>query len=167
MIPTLTTERLILRAPQASDFEAHVAFVLHENSRWIGGPGTRDTAWRGFCASIGHWALRGYGMWLVALKSDNSPVGRVGFIYQEGWDEPELGWQMYPDFEGKGMAYEAAQTARAYGPTFGIPSPISYIHTDNTRSRNLAERLGATVERQRLFYGEPTLVYRHPTTGAA
>lgn len=167
MIPTLTTERLILRAPMMGDFDALADFLAHDNSRWIGGPHNRDAAWRGFCGALGHWHLRGYGMWLVALKSDNTPVGRVGFINQMGWDEPELGWHVFPDFEGKGLAYEAALAARAHGPQFGIPAPISYVNADNKRSCALAERLGATVERTRAFYGEPTLVYRHPTTGAA
>ncbi len=163
MIPTLVTDRLILRGPVESDFEAHAAFFTHENSRWIGGPAPdRFTAWKGFLAQIGHWALRGYGLWVIAQKDTNMPIGRVGFMFSEGWDEPELGWHIYPDWEGKGLAYEAALAARTYGPNFGLNGVISYINPENTRSLALANRLGATIEDERMFLGKPALVHRHP-----
>ena len=46
-IPTLTTERLILRGPKASDAEALIAFFSDaERAEGFGGSLKRDEAWR-------------------------------------------------------------------------------------------------------------------------
>jgi len=165
-IPVIETERLILRAPRESDFPAHAALMASDRSRFIGGPQEPAFAWRGFSASLGHWALRGYGMWLVADKTDDTPLGRVGFINAYGWDEPELGWHVYPAAEGKGVAHEAALAARAYGAAqFGLDGVISYIDRANARSQALAARLGAEVERDGMVMGHPCQVWRHPKQG--
>ena len=43
-IPTLYTERLTLRAPRLSDFEAYAEFRGSERARILGGPFTRAQA---------------------------------------------------------------------------------------------------------------------------
>lgn len=166
-VPELETQRLILRGPLEQDFEAHAEFMRSDRAAFVGGPQDRYAAWRGFCSSIGHWVLRGYGMWLVADKTDGTPLGRVGFINHEGWDEPELGWQVYTRAEGKGIAFEAASAARAYGAAhLGLNGVISYIDPENTRSAGLVQRLGATYESNRQFFGKPCQIWRHPKQGA-
>ena len=165
MIPTITTERLILRAPMESDFPAMRDFYASAQSEPIGGPLEPRDAWRRFMGALGHWALRGYGFWTVALKGTNTPIGNVGILNSLGWDEPELGWHLYGAHTGQNYAFEAATAARAYAPTFGLDGLISYIMHDNTRSRHLAERLGAVVEREGEVVGLPCLVYRHPKVG--
>ena len=65
-------------------------------------------------------------------------------IFNDGWDEPELGWHIYDGFEGKGYAYQATIAARRYSARhFGLDRVISYIDPENTRSVALAERLDA------------------------
>lgn len=43
-IPTIETERLILRAPEGRDFEAYFKFLSPARTAGIGGPRTRDQA---------------------------------------------------------------------------------------------------------------------------
>lgn len=172
-IPVLETDRLILRAPEPQDFAAVCAFSADaDRMRFLGGIVTdEDLVWRSFTSTIGHWMWRGYGMWAVAEKASGASVGRVGVINHLKWDEPEIGWHIFSGFEGKGYAHEAALVARQYAAdTWGLDRLISYIDPENARSRALAERLGATVEREKPeFYGAPILVYRHPAVkgGAA
>ena len=45
-IPTLETERLVLRAPGIGDFEPFAAFYASERSKFVGGPLDREGAWR-------------------------------------------------------------------------------------------------------------------------
>ncbi|MFW8595744.1 GNAT family N-acetyltransferase [Cribrihabitans neustonicus] len=162
-VPRVETARLILRAPEAADFEAHAAFIASDRSRFVGGPQPREDAWRGFCGSIGHWAVRGYGMWVITGKDGTAPLGRVGFINNEGWDEPELAWHVYADAEGKGIAFEAALAARSFGARhFGLDGVMSPIDPANTRSLKLAERLGARFERDGELMGKPCQIWRHP-----
>jgi len=167
-IPVIETDRLILRGPRESDFEAFAAFAASDRARFVGGPYPRLRAWGGFLATYGHWALRSYGMWMLEDRASGTTAGRVGFIFNESWDEPELGWHVYDPFEGTGIAYEAATAARAYGTRhFGLDGVISYIDPENARSRALADRLGAIHERDGTVAGHPCHVYRHPVQEVA
>ena len=167
-IPTLETDRLILREFRESDLDVIAAFFESTRSHFVGGPKPRAESWRTMAGALGHWMLRGYGLWVAQDKDTGTPVGGVGFLNPEGWDEPELGWHLYNGHEGKGLAYEAALTARAYGAQhFGLAAPISYIDPDNTRSVALAKRLGAIFEREGSVMGHPCHVYRYPAPEAA
>lgn len=160
-IPMLDAGDVTLRAIQESDLEPLAAFYATERSQFVGGPLPRVDAWRIISGNLGHWALRGYGMWVIA--SDQQPVGMCGFIFREGWDEPELGWQVWGGHEGRGIAFQAVSAARAHGVrAFGLNGVISYIRPDNARSIRLAERLGAAFERETVFFDKPSHVYRHP-----
>ena len=167
-IPKLETERLRLRPQKAEDFEAVAAFFADGNRSWgFGGPQNRNEAWRWFASAIGHWALRGYGFWMVETHDDET-VGMVGIWEPEGWPEPELGWVMFENGEGKGYAYEAALAARNYGyDVVGLKALSSNIFPGNTRSVALAERLGAKFEREyeNVTHGTE-MVYRHPAPEA-
>ncbi|MCB1351040.1 MAG: N-acetyltransferase, partial [Maritimibacter sp.] len=60
-IPTLTTERLTLRAPKIADFEHWAAFFASERSAHERGPLPRRQAWSTWAADVANWTLRGYG----------------------------------------------------------------------------------------------------------
>ena len=86
-IPVIETAELILRGYRESDFEAVAAFGASERARFVGGPHDRWSSWRAFLAGIGHWCLRGYGMWMVEHRASGRVAGRVGMILNDGWDE--------------------------------------------------------------------------------
>lgn len=166
-IPVLETERLVLREPREADFPAMLVFNDSPRSQFVGGGGDRQKVWRTHLSNIGHWVLRGYGFYSVDTMAGDF-IGRVGVIYHDGWDEPELAWQLYDGFEGKGYAYEAALAARAdYHARITRQPPISYIDVTNTRSEALAKRLGATLERTLNDEQGHDHVYRHPAPGGA
>ncbi|AUH32500.1 GNAT family N-acetyltransferase [Paracoccus tegillarcae] len=166
-IPVLTAERLILREPREADFGAMLAFGASERTQFIGGPSDRWNTWRSFTSGIGHWVLKGFGFWSVEEQVTGTIVGRIGLIEHDAWPEPELGWHIYEGFEGKGYAYEAAMAIRDHAYRgMGLAPMISQIHPDNLRSRRLAERMGATIEREGEVVGEPCLIYRHPKVAA-
>jgi RimJ/RimL family protein N-acetyltransferase len=169
MVPVLTTERLTLRAPRVEDFEAVAAFLASDRARYIGGPRSRIEAWRALAGTLGHWELRGYGMWGVEVTATGSYVGQVGLDDPEGWIAREIAWWIAPpELEGHGYAFEAAMAARRYA--FGIAGwreAYSVIHPDNRRSIRLAERLGAIFHHaDTVPENEPVLVYRHPAPEA-
>ncbi len=168
--PVLETERLILRAPQGSDFDGWTAFATSERSRFIGGPHDRAVAWRAWGHVIGHWAMRGYGMFVLADRTaPDAPLGMAGPWYPEGWPEREVGWTLWTDgAEGKGLAREAAKAALCYVfDTLGWDTAVSYIRPENARSIALAERLGARRDRGASCPdGKSCLVYRHPAPEA-
>jgi RimJ/RimL family protein N-acetyltransferase len=164
-IPTLTTARLTLRPPLESDFAAMLTFNDGARSQFIGGGAARKWVWRGLLANIGHWALRGYGLYSVDTRAGVF-VGRVGVIFHDGWPEPELAWHLFDGFEGQGYAQEAAVAAKAdYHTRISPAALISMIDAANTRSESLALRLGATRESTNVDPDGDYHIYRHPAAG--
>ncbi len=166
-IPVLTTARLTLRAPVLADWPGYAAFMASEASRFVGGPKDAYDAWRSFAATLGHWGLRGYGFWAVTRTGEDACLGMIGCHYPATWVEREVGWMVWPEAEGQGIAFEAARAAvaHAFGP-LGWPTVVSYVDPGNSRSARLAERLGAEVDPgARHGFEGACLVYRHPLPG--
>lgn len=170
--PVLETERLTLRAPVGGDWPHWRSFHHSDRARFVGGgpdqkPGT---AWRAFGHAIGHWAMRGFGMFVFTLKGDDTPIGMAGPWFPESWPERELGWTVWSQAaEGRGLVAEAARAARNHAfTTLGWTTAVSYIDPDNARSIALAERLGAVRDRAaaRPPFDAPCLVYRHSPEAA-
>lgn len=162
---TLQTERLTLRRPNASDWEGAKEFYLSERSSMAGGPLDLGRAWRQFAAIIGHWDIRGYGLWAVTEGAGKPAVGLVGPWYPVDWPETELGWVLLAQAEGKSIAYEAVVAARRDAfERLGWDTAVSYIAKENTRSIALAKRLGATLDEaaQQPKPDSPCLIFRHP-----
>ena len=163
-IPSLTTERLTLRAPKLSDFDAFAAFRASAPMEHLGGPVSRDAAWQQLCGIAGQWVLRGYGRWIVALTEGDTPVGVVGIYHPDDWPEPEIGWSVFAEAEGKGIAHEAARATRRFAyDTLGWATIISLIADGNVRSQALARRMGCREDGRfsHATYGDMT-IWRHP-----
>ena len=171
MTVRLETERLILRRPEPRDADGFIAFYLTDRARFVGQTDRRHQAWLNFAAEIGHWEIRGWGMFAVEAKKAGRCVGIVGPFYPDGWPEHEIGWLVWPEAEGRGIAHEAALAARHYAKAeLGWHRPVSYIDPKNTRSIALAERLGCTRDPDAAVPDgdtpETCLVYRHPAPEA-
>lgn len=152
IIPRLETKRLILRGYEEKDFEAYAAFMADPDvARYIApAPMTRSDAWRSLATTIGHWHLRGYGVWAVERKDDQAMIGRVGMIYPEGWPALEIGWTLAKPAWGKGYATEAAEASIRYAfLTQPVDRLVSNIDPQNVGSQAVAARLGETKGEQR------------------
>ena len=166
-IPTLTTERLRLRAHRIEDFEAYAGFMTSERAHFMGGPLDRRAAWASFCRDVAQWALLGHGGLAVELsdRGENALLaGQVGLNHHPYFDDKELGWLLFDGFEGRGIAAEAAETLRDWAHHAFPGAPIvSYIHADNAASIRLAERLGAVRDESASCPYANHIVYRHPS----
>lgn len=161
--PRVTSNTLILRGYMESDFARFAEFAASERASFVGGPMGVADSWRSFLGSIGHWTLRGFGMWVIEDRATQRVAGRVGVILNDGWHEPELAWHIYEGFEGQGVAFEASLLAREYSARhFGLDRVMSYISKENQRSMRLATRLGAHFEKDVELRGQPTQMWRHP-----
>lgn len=161
--PRLETERLILRKPEAGDLDAYVGYFTSERSQFTDGPLDAKTAWRWFGTEIGHWTLRGFGMFTVVEKTAPTvPLGLVGPFYPAGWPEPEVGWLLWEGAEGRGIGLESARACLDFVfRDLGWTTAVSYIHRENHRSITLARRLGAVEDRTAPRKSAHETVYRH------
>ena len=162
--PKLDNANLILQGPEIRDFEPIALFYADApRAAGFGGSLKRDDAWRWFALNIGHWHLHGFGYFTIVTKGKEI-AGLCGVWFPEGWPEPELGWVVFDDFEGKGIAFEAAQAVRSWAYSkLGFTTITSNIVPKNKRSIALAKRLNATYEKE---YHNDNMghcyMYRHP-----
>ena len=164
-IPTLETERLILRAPSEDDHSREVLFYGSDHAKFVGGQRSAMGAWDAIVGRLGHWVMRGYGFWHLVDREPGQYVGRCGFINPFGWPEREIGWSLMPDALGDGYATEAAIAVRNYAyNTLGWTTAISLIDPASTPSKGVAERLGASCETtfEHIEFGTMH-IWRHPS----
>ena len=146
-IPTLTTERLILRAPRRDDFEPRAAFYASDRSIPEGGPLDRNAAWRIWASEVGQWLVLGYGPFSVEDRDTGAYLGEVGIYHPAEYPEPELGWFVTPEAEGSGIATEAARAVLAWaGETFPWDRLVNIIEPGNARSIAVGLRLGGVID---------------------
>ena len=165
--PLIETARLTLRPYRLSDWERFAAFYESDAARYVGGPLPRPRTWNGFAADVGSWELFGFGYWAIEETATGACVGQVGLSHPPHFPEREIGWIVYPEFQRRGFATEAALAARAYA--YGIAgwtTAVSYIDRDNARSIALALRIGCTEDRGAARLDPEDLVFRHPAPGA-
>jgi len=150
-IPTVTTERLRLRAFRADYLDAYAAMQANPVvMRYLvmGRTSTPAEVWRTMASSLGGWALRGYGLWACEKIDDGAFIGSVGIFQPLDWPEPELAYSLDQPFWRQGFATEAATAARDwFFGHFPFPRAASFIRPQNDASKRVVERLGAVCER--------------------
>ena len=163
-IPVLETERLRLRAFREADLDRFAEFCGNEAlTRFVGGISDRRGTWGRIAAYLGHWTMRGYGHWAIEEKAGGHLVGYSGLWNPEGWPEPELIWGLMADAHGQGYATEAARRVREFAyRDLGWTTLTSYIDARNAPSLRVAQRLGATYERDVKLIENWAGLYRHP-----
>jgi RimJ/RimL family protein N-acetyltransferase len=161
-IPTLTTDRLILRAPVAADFPDFARLMASPRAAYMGGPYTKPAAWGLFCHDIACWHLFGHGGLMIDQRATGECLGSVGINHGPLFPEKELGWQLYDGHEGHGYATEAAAALLRWAiATARLDRLVSYVHPANRRSAAIAERLGARLDPDAPRTDPTDLVYRH------
>ncbi len=168
IIPTLTTERLLLRAFEKDDLDPFASMVsdieVMQRATYDGTIMTRTQAWNWLCFMLGHWHMRGYGIWGIEEKSSGELIGRIGLQFLDSFDDVELVWMLAASAWGKGFASEGARAAIDFGLNkLVLPRIAAVIRQENIPSIRLAERLGMEmekeVERQEILY------YQYVITG--
>ena len=160
MVPTLATDRLVLRGWRDEDLDAYAAITADpEVMRFMGGPLDRVDTWRQMAFMAGHWELRGYGLWVV--EREGELIGRIGLLNPEGWPGLEVGWLLGRSAWGQGYATEAARAAVEYAwRELQARELISLIARENTPSQRVAERLGMRAGEDYDLRGTPVVIHR-------
>lgn len=173
VIPTVETERLILRGHTHEDFPAFAAMWADPVvTRFLGGnPLSEEDAWAKLLRVTGHWALLGFGFWSVVEKASGARVGETGFlavkraIVPSFEGTPEVGWAFASRAHGKGYATEAVQAALKWGENhFGRVKMVCIIDPENAASLRLAGKMGFREKYRTTYKGDPTVVLERPAS---
>jgi RimJ/RimL family protein N-acetyltransferase len=148
----LQTDRLTLSTLSADDASFILELVNTPNwLRYIGDrgvftlEGAEDYIRQGPQKS---YAQFGFGLWRVARKEDNAPLGVCGLLKRDTLDHPDIGFAFLPVFEGQGLAFESSQAVLAYAATtLQLTRVIAITTEENRRSLNLLNRLGLNFEK--------------------
>lgn len=114
----LETERLILRKFTGAD----AAFILEllNSEGWIRYIGDRkvyslDDA-KNYLNNgpIKSYIENGFGLSMVELKSNKTPIGMCGLIRRPGLDDIDIGFAFLPKFTGQGYAFEISDACLSY-----------------------------------------------------
>jgi RimJ/RimL family protein N-acetyltransferase len=160
------TNRLTLRTHRLDDFEQCYAMWSNpEVTRFIGGkPSTEQQTWSRILSYAGHWALLGFGYWVIQESETQRFVGEIGFadfrrdIAPSMQCVPELGFALTPEFHGKGYATEAVRAALVWlEKNLDAPRTVCLIDPENAASIRVAEKCGYTVFERATFNGGPAL----------
>jgi RimJ/RimL family protein N-acetyltransferase len=163
-IPILETKRLILRGPEPEDYPDFKSTFTSYRARFMGGPLNPYESWMLYAAEIGHWHIRGFGMWMIHDKVTDETYGMAGGWKPAKWPEAEIAWVIWPSASGNGIALEATHAARKYlYRSGGWTTAVSYIDPKNLDSIRLAERLGAKKDADAASVDGNDVVYRHPS----
>jgi RimJ/RimL family protein N-acetyltransferase len=155
--PVIQTPRLILRGFEERDLDACAAMQADAKvMRRISPTGLRDrgVTWRDMAQAIGHWALRGHGLWALEEKGTGAILGRVGIIRPEGLPEIELAYALAREPWGRGFATKAGRAALdwAFG-ALGVARIASFIAPGNVAPQAASRRLGAACEGEAVLLG--------------
>jgi len=167
-VPTLTTERLVLRGHRLDDFDD--AYALWSDPavvRHIGGhPHSREDVWARILRYAGHWLHLGFGYWAMTERATGRFVGEVGLAFfrreitpsLEGI--PESGWVLAPWAHGRGLATEAVVAALAWHDArTGHGRTVCIIEPENVASVRVAAKCGYRELARTTYKGEPTVVF--------
>jgi RimJ/RimL family protein N-acetyltransferase len=165
--PTLTTDRLVLRAHTRADFGASAQMWADPRvAQFIGGvPSSREASWSRLMRYFGMWSMLGYGYWAVTLKESGGLIGEVGLanfhrtLEPHPGDMPEAGWAFAPALHGHGYALEAVTAALAWADTHLGPKSFCMIDSANAASIKLAQRVGYSAPQPAHYAGKPTTLW--------
>jgi len=144
----LETERLALRELTADDAPFVLALVdspaFLEN---IGDRGVRDLdGARTYVAGVrASYAKNGFGLWRVAVKAGDEPVGLCGLVKRDSLPLPDVGYALLQQFWGQGFATEAAAAALDHGlRRLGLPAIAAIAKPANRSSIAVLKKIGMT-----------------------
>jgi ribosomal-protein-alanine N-acetyltransferase len=143
--PLLTTQRLILR--QLKDEDANEIFVLRSDERvnkFIDRPKAITIAdASAFINRIKTGIANDESVyWGITLKGSDQLIGTICLwnISREN-SGAETGYELHPDFQGKGFMQEAFSKVLEYGfETMKLASIDAYTHPENNSSTTLLEK---------------------------
>lgn len=161
--PVLTTERLTLRRPEPGDDRDIFRLRSDESvNQFLGRKiaETREDA-RQFIATIAKTIENGEGVyWAITLKNDDRVIGTICYFdFSDEKERAEIGYELLPEFQGKGIMQEALSEVIRFGfEEMKLQTILAFTRIDHLKSAQLLERnnfrIDADMNTNEEFYGD-------------
>lgn len=142
----LETGRCLVRETTVEDVEAFYEIYRHPAiTRFMEGLYPEKEQERDYIRQyIGQvYTFWEFGVWTVVEKESGAVIGRAGFSYREGFEEPELGFIIGVPWQRRGYAEEVCRAILNYGrDALGFGAVQVFVRPGNTASINLCRKLG-------------------------
>ena len=147
----IETTRTILRELTANDAE-FMLDLLNQPSfiKYIGDRNVRNVEQaRDYIETrfIASYKKFGFGLYLVELKQDNTPIGINGFVKRDSLPDADIGFAFLPQYCNQGYAFESSVGVMDYGRNIlGLKRVLAITSQDNESSGTLLEKIGLKFE---------------------
>lgn len=92
------------------------------------------------------YAFYEFGVWTVLAKETKEIIGRAGFSYRQGYEDPEIGYIIGVPWQRHGYAEEVCRAILEYGwRELGFEKVQALVETENEASLTLCDKLGFTA----------------------
>lgn len=148
----IETERLYLSRVTV-DNASFLVDLLNEPSflQYIGDKGVRATeeAVKYIKTEfLDSYAQRGFGLLLVKIKHNNTPIGICGIKKRNSLELPEIGYAFLSKFRSKGYATESARAVIDYARNgLGLKRVVAITSPENEASVRVLEKIGFQFEK--------------------
>jgi RimJ/RimL family protein N-acetyltransferase len=146
-VPTVVTDRLILRAWADDDVDPYAAMNADpETMRYLGGTCGRAGTVRLVERARALWASRGHGMWAAEDRETGEFLGRAGTYWAPGWPGVEVAVSIRRDRWRRGLGTEAIRAALAWGfANLDVDELFTMTERSNVGMNRIAEKLGVQL----------------------
>jgi ribosomal-protein-alanine N-acetyltransferase len=148
----LETERLLLRqfsrddAPFILELVNEPSFIKNIGDRGVRTPADAESYILN--GPVASYAKNGFGLYLVALRETNEPIGMCGLIKRAQLDDVDIGYAFLPRFWSRGYAAESARAVKDYAKDkLDLKRIVAITNPDNEDSIRVLKKLGFGFER--------------------
>ncbi|HTV70319.1 MAG TPA: GNAT family N-acetyltransferase [Rhizobiaceae bacterium] len=167
-LPTLETERLLLRPYRVEEFDSYAALWADPVvTSFIGGqPFTREQSWSRFLRHPGMWTFLGFGSFGVYDRRTGRHLGEAGFHDMKRDLAPsitgtmETGWAFFPAAHGTGIATEAVRAVLGWADANRPEMRVTcFVDPGNPASLRVAEKVGFREFARGDYLGKPVILF--------
>lgn len=170
-IPTLTTDRLVLRGFTPQDVEAlHDVLSERDVHHYFPrtDPPTREQVEKVIADQLAHWEKHQCGWWAVLLRENGKLIGWCGLQFLPEFDEIEVAYLVGKPYWGQGLATEAARAAVQFGfQSLGLDRIVALASVENGASQRVIQKLGMTLVERLNIWGMDCYRYSLPRRALA
>lgn len=108
----------------------------------------------------------GYGLWLIQLKTSDTPIGMCGIINRSILEYPDIGFALLPEYSNKGYGYEMANATMQFAKNhLQLSTIVAITDPQNKASIKLLTKIGLQFKKVLKLSKEDTvLLFTDPSS---